>query len=72
MLDFYGVEAARCKISKFFIINSSLLIFVSVNIHFGDSLERSKNQKIEVQVRPNNSKSLAFSNIKLLHLFSDQ
>ena len=72
LLDFYGFETASCKIPKFFVLNSSLLIFVSVNIHFGDSLERSKNQKIKVHHRPNNSKSLAFSDIKLLHLFSDQ
>ena len=69
LLDFYGFETAKCDIPKFFIINSSLLIFVSVDIHFGDSLERSKNQKIEVQDRQNNSKSLAFSDVNLLHLF---
>ena len=72
LLDFNGFGSARCKIPEFFILNSSLLIFDSVNIHFGDSLKRSKNQKIEVQDRPNNSKNLAFSDIKLLHLFSDQ
>ena len=71
LLDFNGFGSARCKIPEFFILNSSLLIFDSVNIHFGDSLKRSKNQKIEVQGRPNNSMSLAFSDIKLVHLFSD-
>ena len=69
LLDFYGFETERCHNLKFFILNSSLLVFASVKIHFGDSLERSKNQKIEVQDRLNNSKSLAFSDIKSLRLF---
>ena len=50
LLDFYGFETERCHNLKFFIINSSLLVFVSVYIHFGYSLERSKNQKIESNI----------------------
>ena len=50
MLDFYGYETERCHNLKFFILNSSLLVFVSVYIHFGYSLERSKNQKIESNI----------------------
>ena len=50
LLDFYGFETERCHNLKFFILNSSLLVFVSVYIHFGYSLERSKNQKIESNI----------------------